>query len=57
MLAIEQYRAGRVSLGRAAEIAGMSISETIDLLVEYHIPTNLEFDDYLQSLENARKAW
>lgn len=57
MLAIEQYRAGKVSLGRAAEIAGMSISQTIDLLVEYSIPANLDVDDYLQSLKNTRKAW
>ncbi len=57
MLAIEQYRAGKLSLGRAAEIAGMSISETIDILVEYGIPDNLDDDDYLQSLEHSRKAW
>ena len=57
MLAIEQYRAGKVSLGRAAEISGLSLSETIDLLVEYGIPVNLDFDDYRESLEHARKAW
>ena len=57
MLAIEQYRAGMASLGRAAELAGMSISETIDLFVMYGIPVNLDVDDYRQSLENARKAW
>lgn len=57
MLAMEQYRAGKASLGKAAEIAGIPISETIDLFVEYGIPVNLDFNDYLQSLENARKAW
>ena len=57
MLAMEQYRAGKASLGKAAEIAGMSISETIDLFVEYGVPVNLDFDDYLQSLENVRSAW
>ena len=57
MLAMEQYRAGKASLGKAAEIAGLSISETIDLFVEYGIPVNLDFDDYLQSMEHARRAW
>jgi predicted HTH domain antitoxin len=57
MLAMEQYRAGKASLGRAAELAGMSISETIDLFVTYGIPVNLDVDDYRQSLEHAPKAW
>ncbi len=57
MLAMEQYRAGKASLGKAAETAGLPISETIDLFVEYGIPVNLDFDDYLQGLEHARRAW
>ncbi len=57
MLAMEQYRAGKASLGKAAEVAGLPISETIDLFVEYGIPVNLDVDDYLQSLEHARRAW
>jgi predicted HTH domain antitoxin len=54
---MEQYRAGKASLGKAAEVAGLPISETIDLFVEYGIPVNLDVDDYLQSLEHARRAW
>ncbi len=57
MLAMEQYRAGKASLGKATEIAGLPISETIDLFVEYGIPVNLDFDDYRQSLEHTRRAW
>ncbi|MEK6854121.1 MAG: UPF0175 family protein, partial [Nanoarchaeota archaeon] len=31
-LAIREYKEGRISIGRASEIAGLSISEMIDLL-------------------------
>jgi predicted HTH domain antitoxin len=54
MLAIEDYRAGKASLGKAAETAGLSISETIELLTRYGVPANLEYDDYLQSLKNVQ---
>ena len=57
MLAIEDYRAGKVSLGKAAEIAGLSISEMIDLFTQHGVPANLEYDDYLQSLKNVREVW
>lgn len=57
MLAIEAYRVGKASLGKAAEIAGLSISETIDLLTRYGVPANLEYNDYLQSLQNVQEVW
>ena len=57
MLAIEDYRAGKVSLCKAAEVAGLSISETIDLFTQHGVPANLEYDDYLQSLKNVQKVW
>jgi len=57
LLAVERYRAGKASLGKAAEIAGLSISETIDLLNYYGVPANLDIEDYLQSIENLKQAW
>jgi predicted HTH domain antitoxin len=57
MLAVERYRAGKVSLGKAAEIAGLSISETLDILIQYGVPANLDPNDYLQSLGHLKKAW
>ena len=57
MLAIEDYRAGKVSLGKAAEIAGLYVSSMIDLLTQYGVPANLEYDDYLQSLKNVQEVW
>jgi predicted HTH domain antitoxin len=56
MLAVERYREGKVSLGRAAELAGLSISETIDVLAQFGVASNLEYDDYLRSLRSATKV-
>ena len=55
MLAMEH--AGKASLGKAAEIAGLSVSAMIDLLTQYGVPANLEYDDYLQSLKNMQEVW
>ena len=45
--AILQYRENKISLGKAAEIAGMSVSEMIDLLSMLGIENNIELEDYL----------
>ncbi len=57
MLAIEKYKTGQASLGRAAELAGVSLGQMITLLAEYGVPSNLETEDYLEGLENLRKTW
>ena len=57
MYAIESYKNGKASLGKASELAGVSISEMIDLLSEFGIESNLEKEDYLKGLENLRKIW
>jgi len=57
MLAVERYRQGRVSLGRAAELAGVRVGEMIEILASYGIKSNLENEDYRQGLENLRKAF
>jgi predicted HTH domain antitoxin len=54
-LAIRQYREGKISLGKAAEIAGMSISETMDLFAELKIESNITMEDYLEGLKTARE--
>ena len=51
--AITQYQEGKISLGRASEIAGVSISEMIDLLAKLGIEGNLEVEDYLESAQVA----
>ena|SRR3989338_3911954 len=57
MFAIENYKKGKASIGRAAELAGVSISEMIELLSEFGVESNLEYDDYLKGLENLRNVW
>jgi len=57
MLAIERYKKGQASLGKAAELAGMPMGQMITLLAEYSVPSNLEEEDYAKGLEHLRKAW
>ena len=57
MLAIEKYKKGEASLGRAAELAGLTVGQMMTLLEEYGVESNLEKEDYLKSLENLRRVW
>lgn len=54
MLAVERYKTGQASLGRAAEIAGISIGEMMTILTEFGIESRIEAEDYLRSLEHLR---
>ena len=57
MLAIERDRNGKVSIGKAAELANLSISEMMDLLEKFGVKSNVEYPDYLEGLKNLRKNW
>src|ERR1017187_8027200 len=57
MLAIERYKKGTASLGRAAEIAGVPVGEMIALFAEYGVRSKLRKEDYLEGLANLRKVW
>jgi predicted HTH domain antitoxin len=57
MYAIDSYKKGKASIGKAAELAGVSISEIMDILAEFKVKSNVEFDDYLKGLENIKKVW
>ncbi len=57
MLAIERYKNGQVSLGKASELAGLSIGQLMALLAEYGVESNLEKEDYLEGLKNLREVW
>lgn len=54
-LAITQYQENKISIGRASEIAGLSISEMMDLLSKAGIKSRLEVEDYLESREFANE--
>jgi len=57
MLAIEKYKRGQASLGKAAELAGLPIGQMITVLAEYGVESNLEKEDYLQGLKNLQSVW
>ncbi len=57
MLAIREYKGGGASLGKAAEFAGVSISEMMALLAEFKVKSRTEYGDYLKGLENLKQAW
>ena len=57
MLGIEKYRKKGVSLGKAAEIAGLSLAEMISQLEEYGVKSNLTLEDYTTGLANLKKTW
>jgi len=53
--AIMEYKEGRLSLGKSAEIAGMPLAELIELLSQLGIPSMLEVQDYLGGRNVAEK--
>lgn len=57
LLALERYKNGEASLGRAAELAGLPLGRMMDILAEFGVESRLEKEDYLQGLKNIRKAW
>ncbi len=57
MYAVESYRKGKISIGKASELAGISISEMMDRLSDFGIKSNLDKEDYLEGLKNIRKIW
>lgn len=57
LLAVEKYRKGEASLGKAAEVAGLPVGQMMTLLGEFGVRTKIDQEDYRQSLENLAKVW
>jgi predicted HTH domain antitoxin len=57
LLAVERYKKGEASLGRAAELAGVPLGEMMTILAEYGVESRIEEEDYLQGLQGLRKVW
>jgi len=57
LLAVERYKKGEASLGRAAELAGLPLGQMITILTEFGVESRLEKDDYLQGLRNLHQVW
>lgn len=57
LLAIERYRKGEASLGKAAQVASLPVGQMMTLLGEFGVRTKIDQEDYRQSLENLAKLW
>ena len=57
LLAVERYKWGEASLGKAAELAGLPLGQLMTILSEFGVESRLEKEDYLQGLRNLRKVW
>jgi predicted HTH domain antitoxin len=57
LLAVERYKKGEASLGRAAELAGVPVGQMMTMLTEFGVESGIESEDYLQGLAALRKAW
>ncbi|HKW55713.1 MAG TPA: UPF0175 family protein [Candidatus Acidoferrum sp.] len=57
LLAVERYKKGEASLGRAAELAGVPLGQMMTILTEFGVESRLEKEDYLSALKNLQKAW
>ncbi len=57
LLAVERYKKGEASLGRASELAGGAVGQMMTILAEFGVESRLEKEDYLQGLKNLEKLW
>ncbi len=55
--AIKEYKEGKISLGKTAETAGISISAMIDLLADLGIESNMDVEDYLEGEKNSKEIF
>lgn len=53
--ALDQYRQGRISLGKAAEISGISVREMIALLKKNNVILNVSVQDIQDDYQAAMK--
>jgi predicted HTH domain antitoxin len=57
LLAVERYKQGEASLGKAAELAGLPLGQMMTILTEFGVESRIEKEDYLQGLHNLAKVW
>ena len=57
LLAVERYRKGEASLGKAAALAGLPVGQMMTILAEFGVESRIEKEDYLQGVHNLAKVW
>jgi predicted HTH domain antitoxin len=57
LLAVERYKKGEASLGKAAELAGLPVGQMMTILTEFGVESRIEKEEYLKGIENLAKVW
>ena len=57
LLAMEKYRNGEASLGKAAKVAGLPVGQMMDLLGQFGVRSTIDREDYRRGLANLAKVW
>ena len=57
VIAVELYKDKKVSLGLGARLAGVSLSEFIDMLRESNVDLNLDEEDVSKALDTVREVF
>ena len=57
LLAVEKYKKGEASLGKAADVAGLPVGQMMTLLGEFGVQSRIEQEDYSQGLANLARVW
>ena len=52
---LEQYREGKISIGKAAELLGMTKWEMFGLLKDRKIPVNYDVEEFEKDIETLKK--
>ncbi|MBI2107304.1 UPF0175 family protein [Candidatus Woesearchaeota archaeon] len=55
MKAVNLYKNKKISLGLGAKLAGVTLSDFLDLLEVHNVKLNLSLDDAKIAMENAQK--
>ena len=55
LISLELYREGRISLGKAAELAGLSIEELLYELRKRDIPINYDLEELEEDLKTIKE--
>jgi predicted HTH domain antitoxin len=57
LLAVERYKKGEASLGKAAELAGLPVGRMMTILTEFGVESRIEKEDYLLGLKHLAEVW
>ena len=53
---VKLYKAGKITLGEAAELAGVSLRRMLDILIEHGVKGNVKMNQQVKTLEYAKSS-